>query len=65
MAQKLPKDTRRLVQFILDHGGYAYRDGGELVIGHVSMRKRVRTQVKSRRKDSSMDLYNLAKALRG
>lgn len=62
MAGKLPKDTRKLTRMIVDRGGYEYRDGGELIVGHRKFWS-VRTQVKSRRKDSARALCKLAKAV--
>ncbi len=62
MADKLPKDTLRLSRLIRRHGGYCYPEGGELIAGHYLLWQ-VRTQVKSRRGDSSRALYQLTKAI--
>lgn len=64
MADKLPKDSLRLIQYICRDGvGSVHRDGGEAVVEYPGLWK-VRMKVKNRRKDSCMELYNLAKAVR-
>jgi hypothetical protein len=62
MAGKLPKDNRRLTQLTCRHGGYTRTKDGEIVVGHPDCWE-ICTQVKSRRKDSSMELHQLAKAV--
>lgn len=60
---KLPKDTRRLIQFIIAEGGHSFRKDGEEIVSHPDVDFKVRTSVSTRRPDASRALVKLAKAV--